>query len=63
MPNITVFKFYSDTNQANAADELAGMALDNFYTTGTEIHVSQLDMSAMGDSIVDIVKANGGEIV
>ena len=63
MPEITVFQFYSDTNQNNAFDELDGMALDEFGKVGTTIHVSQSDMAAMGDSILAIVKANGGEEV
>ena len=63
MPDITVFKFYSDTNLNNAFDELCGMVLDKVETEGTEIHVSKSDMDAMGDSILDIVNANGGEEV
>ncbi len=62
MPDITVFKFYSDTNINNAADELEGMALDSFHVDGTTIEVSRSDMNAMGDSIIAIVKSNGGEI-
>ena len=63
MPEITVFQFYSDTNQNNAFDELSGMALDGLAKEGTTIEISLPDMSAMGDSIVAIVKANGGEAV
>ena len=60
MPEITVFQFYSDTNQNNAFDELSGMALDGYEKVGTTIEVNKSDMAAMGDSILAIVNANGG---
>jgi len=60
MPEIATFQFYSDTNQNNAVDEIAGMALDDYYVLGTRIVISQSDMSAMGDSIEEIMKSNGG---
>ena len=63
MPEVTIFQFYSDTNQNNAFDELSGMALDGMTKQGTTIEISLPDMSAMGDSIVAIVQANGGEAV
>ena len=63
MPEITIFQFYSDTNQNNAFDELSGMALDGYEKVGTTIEVSKSDMAAMGDSIEAIAKANGGEVV
>jgi hypothetical protein len=62
MTDVVVFEFFSDTNQANAADELEAMELEYFVNGQGFIEVGKIDFDAMGDSITAIVKENGGFI-
>lgn len=63
MSDVVTFEFYSDTNQANALDELEGLALDYLVNGIGFIEVGFEDFQAMGDSIETIVEANGGHMV
>jgi hypothetical protein len=63
MNDLTTFEFYSDTNISNAYDELQLMALDELVKDGNTLTITTQDMNAMGESILAIVKYNGGELV
>jgi hypothetical protein len=63
MSSVITFEFYSDTNLANAFDELQLMSLDSVERQGISIVVGHSDMQAMGDSIETIIAEHGGELV
>ena len=56
------FIFYSDTGLQMALHELDGLALDDMEYRGDTLTVSGADYAAMGDSILAIVKENGGDL-
>lgn len=63
MSDTVSFEFYSDTNIANAYDELQLMSLSMLGKEGSTLVVGRDDMDAMGDSIEAIMGYNGGEIL
>lgn len=63
MTDVITFEFYSDTNQANAVDELDSMGLDYLINGVGFVQVGKSDYDAMADSIEAIVKENGGVLL
>jgi len=63
MSDTVSFEFYSDTNIANAYDELQLMSLDMLGKEGSTLVVGRQDMQAMGPSIEAIMGYNGGELI
>ena len=60
MSDVVTFEFYSDTNQANALEELDEIGMDYLMNGNGFIEVGRSDYRNMGESIEAIVKANGG---
>ena len=61
MSDDVVFKFYSDTNQSNAFDELQLLSLDICEQVDFDIHIGASDFNSMEDDISVIVSNYGGE--
>lgn len=61
--NMTVrLTFFSDTNRANAQDELELLALDTLEQDATDLVMSSQEFNELQEPIMAVVEAWGGRI-